>query len=277
MDVSVDVELLVVLCEGSGCRVYFPSRGGLSGVCCVCGCLVGLGGGVAVGHDRADVLRLIRPRGQWPKVDAPGSRVGWLEGEVDRLMVEVARLSALLLVVAGAGGGDLVCVVCGCVFVRRSHRGPVPRFCSAVCRQRAVRDRQLVREAGGVVEVADAASEVRVDVERLTVELAVEKAEHVETTRELNCRCVELVDDGAAVRALGDEVERLTARLAEARKATTVWAENAGKISVKLTQAEAREKSLRELVLEVVEAMPDWWDAGEAAVSYWTQRLNEVT
>ena len=73
---------------------------------------------------------------------------------------------------------------------------------------------------------------------------------------------------------MGGEVVRLTAELAEADKLLRV---HEATDDARLAAAEAREKALRELVLEVVEAMPDWWDAGEAAVSYWTQRLNEVT
>ena len=74
-----------------------------------------------------------------------------------------------------------------------------------------------------------------------------------------------------------DTITELRRKLAEGQDAHRFWSDAALLAAVKLTQAEAREKSLRELVLEVVEAMPDWWDAGEAAVSYWTQRLNEVT
>lgn len=70
-----------------------------------------------------------------------------LRGQVRRLEAEVVRLTGLLGVVVG---GDVVCVVCGRVFGRRSVRGPVPRFCSAACRQRAHRARNAMRPPGGV-------------------------------------------------------------------------------------------------------------------------------
>jgi hypothetical protein len=60
---------------------------------------------------------------------------------------EVVRLTGLLAV---AGDGGVVCVVCGRVFGRRSGRGPVPRFCSAACRQRAHRARNAMRPPGEV-------------------------------------------------------------------------------------------------------------------------------
>ena len=77
---------------------------------------------------------------------------------------------------------------------------------------------------------------LRLTIERLTAELAVEKAEHTETTRELNHRYVELADDGAAVRALRAEVERLTMMHLSAES--------------ELMTAQEREKALRAKLID---------------------------
>ena len=104
---------------------------------------------------------------------------------------------------------------------------------------------------------------LQAEVERLTAELAVEKAEHNETTRELNHRYVELADDGAACRALRAEVERLTAELAE-EKASRVMAEEAyAEASKWYAAAVAREKALRDVLneafrTETVRDLHDW-------------------
>ena len=117
--------------------------------------------------------------------------------------------------------------------------------------------------------VEDGASEVRAEVERLTMmHLSAES---------------ELVTAQEREKMLRKEVVRLTAELAEARKATTVWAENAGKISVKLTQAEAREKKLRAITGQMLDGKDyKFWSDEEAAgfesaCNEWDRRAGEVT
>jgi len=114
--------------------------------------------------------------------------------------------------------------------------------------------------------VQDGASEVRAEVERLTMmHLSAES---------------ELVTAQEREKMLRKEVVRLTAELAEARKATTVWAENAGKISVKLTQAEAREKALRAITWEMLNdltTMTNSDDVFVGACNEWDRRAEDVT
>lgn len=67
-------------------------------------------------------------------------------------------------------------------------------------------------------QMHDELVEMRTRVIRVTAELAVEKAEHAETTRELNRRYTELADDGARLAAAEAREKKLRAIPTEVRQ-----------------------------------------------------------